>query len=187
MQALSEDIKYHGTLSKFSLLKDVINNNLLDSAKTRFVRESQSYPHHNTSSWFLRHTASFNIQHTPKVYSHSNWNLVPELWVEIKEVFKDKFNNFEIVRALVVNLPAGTDIPIHLDAGDNLMYCHRCHVPIITNDNVIFTVNKTSLNMKEGEIHEINNSKHHSVHNNGTEDRYHLIFDIEEDFNGKIS
>ena len=84
-----------------------------------------------------------------------------------------------------MNLRAGKDIPKHLDAGDILMYAHRCHIPIITNNDVLFTVDNETIIMKQGEIYEINNSKLHSVNNNGNTNRYHLIVDIEENYNGK--
>ena len=54
----------------------------------------------------------------------------------------------------------------------------RIHIPIVTNPECIFTVGDNSINMKVGEIWEMNNDKmQHSVHNNGDEDRIHLIID----------
>jgi aspartyl/asparaginyl beta-hydroxylase (cupin superfamily) len=62
----------------------------------------------------------------------------------------------------------------------SLEFCNRTHIPIKTNDNVLFTVAGETINMKEGEIWEFNNQKYHSVHNNGDEDRWHLIIDYQK-------
>lgn len=83
-----------------------------------------------------------------------------------------------VTRAILVKLPAGDIIPTHVDAGDSLDVCHRMHIPIITNDQCYFEVGDEVINMKEGEIWEINNTnKPHSVKNLGNLDRVHLIVD----------
>ena len=81
-------------------------------------------------------------------------------------------------RVLIINLPSGKDIPEHTDSGPYLQIVHRTHIPIITNDQVVFGVGETEMNMKEGNCYEINNHKIHYVYNNGESDRYHLLIDI---------
>lgn len=82
-------------------------------------------------------------------------------------------------RTLLTKLrSSGGLIPPHIDNGYYLQSVHRCHVPIITNDQVDFVVNKKVINMKVGECYEINNKIFHGVKNNGPEDRVHLIIDI---------
>lgn len=81
-------------------------------------------------------------------------------------------------RVLLVNLPAGEKIPMHKDSGIYLQLVHRNHVPIITNDKVMFGVGNSLINMKEDNVYEINNHKTHYVNNDGDSDRYHLIIDI---------
>ena len=41
---------------------------------------------------------------------------------------------------ILAKLAAGDTIPKHTDAGFSLLHCHRVHLPIITNDNVVFSV-----------------------------------------------
>jgi len=81
------------------------------------------------------------------------------------------------VRALLVNLKAGGRIPPHDDTGYSLMACARVHVPVITHEQVVFTVGGERKVMKEGELWEVNNARIHSVANEGTSDRVHLILD----------
>ena len=81
------------------------------------------------------------------------------------------------IRASLVQLAAGHGIAEHRDMNFSLTHSHRIHLPIITNDDVWFTVGNESINMREGQLYEINNRRLHSVHNKGSEDRVHLILD----------
>ena len=53
----------------------------------------------------------------------------------------------------------------------------RIHIPIQTNDKVIFTVNKKPLPMREGECWYANFNRLHFVSNEGETDRIHLVID----------
>jgi len=81
------------------------------------------------------------------------------------------------IRANLVRLAAGGAIDEHRDGNFSLTHAHRVHVPIITNDRVLFNVGQETLCLPEGEIYEINNRRLHSVHNGGDAARIHLILD----------
>lgn len=72
--------------------------------------------------------------------------------------------------------PGGTIVP-HYDVSLANGYSHRIHIPIITNDDVKFTIGENEYYFDVGEIVEINNSAKHSVKNSGQEARIHLILD----------
>ena len=81
--------------------------------------------------------------------------------------------------AILIKLPAGKSIPTHIDAAPHFKLYKRIHIPIITNPQCLFTVGGETIHMKCGEMWEINNdTKPHSVHNKGAEDRVHLLVDI---------
>ena len=82
------------------------------------------------------------------------------------------------IRASLVRLKAGCGISAHQDLNFSLTHSHRIHLPIITNDEVRFTVGNETINMGEGQLYEINNRRMHSVDNNGVHDRVHLILDF---------
>jgi len=83
-----------------------------------------------------------------------------------------------IIRAILVMLKSNSKIDRHIDGGKSLSICHRVHVPIITHKNVLFEIDGEIKNLKEGEMWEINNSeKFHSVENNSSINRIHLIID----------
>ncbi len=81
------------------------------------------------------------------------------------------------IRANLVRLKSGGEIAPHRDGNFSLVHSHRVHLPIITNDDVRFTVGSESIHLREGELYEINNRRTHSVQNAGAEDRVHLIMD----------
>ncbi len=81
------------------------------------------------------------------------------------------------IRANIVKLIAGGKIKEHRDKNFSLAHSHRIHIPIITNDKVIFNIGDLSMNMLEGEVIEINNRMNHSVVNDSQQDRVHLILD----------
>jgi hypothetical protein len=97
---------------------------------------------------------------------------------KIKKLYSEKFGSGFIIRAILVNLKANCNIPGHIDTGISLTISNRTHIPIITNDNVLFEVDNEIKQLKEGEIWEIDNTnKSHSVVNNSNQDRVHLIVD----------
>ena len=83
-------------------------------------------------------------------------------------------------RANLVTLPAGRDIPTHIDTTRLLTVTSRLHIPVFTNEGCLFTVGQETMHIPEGQIWEIDNTgKQHSVHNNGSTDRVHLILDVQ--------
>jgi Flp pilus assembly protein TadD len=81
------------------------------------------------------------------------------------------------VRLIFAKLAAGGAIPEHTDAGYSLLNCHRVHIPIVTNDQVVFSVGGERMVMHAGEFWEINNGGPHAVVNQGEDDQIHLIVD----------
>lgn len=82
------------------------------------------------------------------------------------------------IRATLVRLKAGCSIAEHQDMNFSLTHSHRLHLPIVTNDRVLFTVGNETMNLREGQLTEINNRRKHSVRNEGAADRVHLILDF---------
>lgn len=93
-----------------------------------------------------------------------------------QQLMKDNSLGY-FIRASLVRLAAGCGIAEHRDMNFSLTHSHRIHLPIITNDEVWFTVGGESINLREGQLYEINNRRLHSVQNDGDEDRVHLILD----------
>lgn len=54
----------------------------------------------------------------------------------------------------------------------------RVHVPVVTNDGVVFQLNRVPVAMKPGEAWYLRLADPHSVANRGDADRVHLVIDV---------
>lgn len=135
------------------------------------MKDTQTIPIVYDENFF---STNFNPVYT------NNFDFFKEDIEKISEIIKTKTNGQGyLLRAILTKLYKKTSIPKHIDiANQTFKLSRRIHIPIITNSECIFIVGEHSINMKEGEIWEMNNDKQeHSVHNNGDEDRIHLIID----------
>lgn len=98
---------------------------------------------------------------------------------DLEEYLIQIFGKGVIGTAVLINLPAGEKILEHTDSGLSFFKnTYRLHIPVQTNDKCYFTVGGETINMKKGELWEINNyEKKHSVDNDGDTDRVHLLID----------
>ena len=96
---------------------------------------------------------------------------------QIYDFLEESFNG-RVVRCEVVNMSPNSRVRDHKDRSDVLYYSRRFHIPLKTNPLCFFTVNKETVNMLEGNLYEINNTKWHNVKNESSNNRIHLIVDI---------
>lgn len=84
----------------------------------------------------------------------------------------------ELQTVRFMKLGAGSEIRRHRDyelgPEDGFI---RIHIPAITNANVTFTLDDQPLSLAAGEAWFLNVNKYHSVKNDGTTDRVHLVID----------
>ena len=92
--------------------------------------------------------------------------------------YLEKINDGKVAEVSFNNLQANGKIVGHYDIGDYYEYMRRYHIPLQTNDQVIFYIEKSSINMSVGQCWEVNNAKYHYVENTGKCDRIHLVIDI---------
>ena len=111
-------------------------------------------------------------------------NLIMPIANEIANLYDGKYG-----RIWLAKLPAGKQIPLHSDGFDlfknkksldyyYLQSVYRVHIPLITNEEVIFIVNNEKKHLKVGEAWDINQRLPHTVENNSKTDRIHLVIDI---------
>lgn len=80
-------------------------------------------------------------------------------------------------RVMLARMAPGGIIQPHVDANPAAKWPHKIHVPLLTNDRVVFVVGTQGYHFPEGEAVEVNNLGPHAVRNGGTTDRIHLIFE----------
>jgi hypothetical protein len=86
-------------------------------------------------------------------------------------------------RVRIMKLMPGSIIREHRDTYEEVSdYAFgqvRLHIPVVTNEKVIFTVAGKRIQMKEGRLYYVNFSKVHYVRNDGAEPRTHFVLDLQ--------
>lgn len=99
---------------------------------------------------------------------------------ELDKIYKSLESDLggRVVRCEIINMNPRSRVRDHKDRSDVLYLSRRFHIPLKTNPLCFFTVNNQTVNMLEGNLYEINNTKWHNVVNMSDENRIHLIIDI---------
>ncbi len=80
-------------------------------------------------------------------------------------------------RVMLAKLPVGGKISLHIDQYDSSINTHKIHIPIQTNPDVEFWINRKRYNFKTGYAYEVNNKALHGGINQGNCDRINLIIE----------
>ncbi|UVO54883.1 aspartyl/asparaginyl beta-hydroxylase domain-containing protein [Sphingomonas sp. SUN039] len=84
-----------------------------------------------------------------------------------------------MLSARLMRLTPGSTIKEHSDLDlDAALGRARIHVPVITNDDVVFLLNRVAVDMAPGSVWYLRLADPHYVHNGGTTDRVHLVIDV---------
>jgi hypothetical protein len=114
-----------------------------------------------------------------KVSQRQGWQyFAREAEPVVKQIIKAHYpQNGQVIRAMLARLVAGGVIEEHMDEHPSFAIGHRIHVPLITNDDVDFTVRGELFHLAEGVAYEVSNLDFHAVNNRSAVDRVHFIFD----------
>jgi hypothetical protein len=154
---------------------DYVNEWLIDTS-----RQETYKPHKDTFMYQLKEL-DYHWNMVDKIKSTSPNNFkTKEANKEIKKIYEtlESLAQGKVIRSELINMVPNSRIKTHKDKGELLYVSRRFHVPIITNEKCIFTVEKESFYLKEGNIYELNNRKYHSVENSSDQNRIHLIVDV---------
>ena len=80
-------------------------------------------------------------------------------------------------RGRLMGLGAGAEVPVHVDSNYYWRTHIRLHIAAITNPQVDFTCGGETVTMAPGECWVFDTFSEHHVHNRGSEQRVHLVFD----------
>lgn len=95
-------------------------------------------------------------------------------------IFLENYYSGSVCRVILTKQNPHSTIPIHVDKGFSLTHTHRIHVPIFSNNSVVFCCGSDNLNMEIGLVYEINNQLNHCVNNYSDDYKIHLIIDVIE-------
>lgn len=103
-----------------------------------------------------------------------------ELWKLVEPIIKhlELIYTGRVGRVTLVKLPPNKMVKPHRDLYLYPNLVHRIHIPILTNEDVFFSIEDKIENLKVGMAWEVNNAKLHGCYNMGNSDRVHLMIDI---------
>jgi quercetin dioxygenase-like cupin family protein len=97
-----------------------------------------------------------------------------EIGARFQRIF-DLFPNIRLVRGRLLQMDPGGALPSHSDEANGW----RLHIPVVTNPSARLTIDEQSYHLAaEGDGFFIHVGSPHSVENEGTESRTHLVFII---------
>jgi len=171
-------IRKYTSIDIDSIKKEV--NNFVDEWFLDATRQARYTTHQQTQMYQLRFFNYYWDTSNPGYYRDVNSFKEENSIAELNNIYDwlEKEYDGKVVRSELINMFPNSRVRRHRDRTDMLFLCRRIHIPIKTNSETVFMVNKESENMAEGYIYEINNSKIHSVSNGGSENRIHLIIDV---------
>ena len=171
-----------GSLSSIDDLRDIAIHEDFTVATIRETTEVPDNPQRETNivSGLYDIFPEIEGSYEPEIMDKYD-KFLPEIVEHLKLYY-----NYESIRLMsfcLVILRSGSKIYPHRDDdADNVEaaygYCHRIHIPVQTNSSVVFTIAGEDRHLKYGEIVEIDNLAEHSVVNNGSEDRIHVLIDF---------
>lgn len=168
--------KFNGSFQVDDILNYLANYNSEWKFDTR--RQETFDVHRNTETYFIHeHDLGWKIgdPYAGNMVSKDN-SLIDLVWPIVKNLMS--LYNGKPGQVILVRLNPFSIIDSHKDYGSYLLNSRRNHIPIYTNNNNKFIVGNEKITMKKGECWEINNAKEHSVINNSSNYRIHLIVDI---------
>ncbi|MEM9477733.1 MAG: aspartyl/asparaginyl beta-hydroxylase domain-containing protein [Pseudomonadota bacterium] len=84
----------------------------------------------------------------------------------------------DLSRAKIVCLPAGRKVYPHIDRGEYYRFRGRYHMILKSTAGSWMKAGDEEVRMQEGELWWFDNDQMHEAHNDGEEDRIHIIFDL---------
>jgi len=138
-------------------------------------REHQFEIHQQTQALLLIYDDDF--RHCNPTYLDTYSQFEGELKPLLDFIAENYQHDGFVVRLIFAKLQGRGTIPRHADREYSLLKCYRIHIPIISNDDVFFTVGGEQKVLRPGEMWEINNATFHAVDNQSDEDRIHMIID----------
>jgi hypothetical protein len=157
-------------------IEDSFCDNLLKIFDTTYDKEPNKL--YERDKYFIGVDCDFTINRF-KVENKEKLNQFIEISKHLLSLLENSYGFGKIWNLQIAKMKGGGIIYPHMDSGLGFVFSHRIHIPLITNENVIFKVDNSEFYLKRGYAYELNNLEEHSVYNknNVNHNRIHLILD----------
>lgn len=153
-----------------------INPDLWDENTLRTQHENTA--HGATSDvWVWFNDVAGDVVNDIQTYPYRAWDVLHPLKPIVLDLMR-RVNGTQLGRVLITKLPPGKSITPHVDGGAPATFYTRFQIALQTGQGTVFHIGDEQRTFKAGEIWWIDNTKEHSVVNNGADDRIVCIVDI---------
>ena len=110
----------------------------------------------------------------------SRWTGVSKYYPVACQFLRDiaELEDSQLSRAKIVCLPAGGRVYPHFDKGEYYRVRNRYHLVLRSSLGSWLKAGDEEIRMQQGELWWFDNNQQHEAHNDGDEDRIHMIFDL---------
>ncbi|KZN47808.1 aspartyl/asparaginyl beta-hydroxylase domain-containing protein [Pseudoalteromonas luteoviolacea] len=98
----------------------------------------------------------------------------------LSQIIEDNFDTSKLTFARVARMPAGSVIMPHKDMLEIKENFKRVHIPIVTDEDCLYSEDDAIYRMRCGEVWYFESTKLHSVASLCKKERIHLLLDFEE-------
>lgn len=167
--------------SNFRFIKKLDINQVLNHLPNPSDPVWQRSTHRQDNYEFHKKTRSLLFYFNFKNEVHMDMELLKTpLGVEVMKLVehvKSFYPTTFISKLMITSLPAGEKVGEHTD-GLGLRGIHRIHIPLVTNTNCFYIIEKISYHFPPGFCFEFDNTRLHKVENDGNQERLHIILDL---------
>jgi hypothetical protein len=165
--------------NKIKIIENIDKNYIDDLIK---IFDNNYKNHHNTlhhrPTFFKNVDCDFTVNRF-NIENKIKFNSFVKISQNLLQVLENLYGPGKFWNIQIAKMQGGGIILPHIDSGLGFVFSHRIHIPLMTNEKVVFKVEDDSFYLSCGNVYEINNLKEHSVINKNQPNffRIHLIFD----------
>lgn len=142
---------------------------------TQDTSRQRKHPNHEDTLTYPIVKSPFTLDAKVTHYNKND----PLYYLVMYEVNKlELLFNAKVRTAVLAGVIPGGVIPTHKDESILFHKAHRCHLPLVTSKEAQFIIEDVSYFFKKGTWIEIDNRRKHSVINNCSFIRVHLLVDL---------
>ena len=146
----------------------------------KFLKTQPINWNHSFNRWHNRDQIFINVQAFPLMDDYRTFPLYDKFYKisnKIRTILKKHYGLGKFFKVHFSRMTSDSECKTHTDTGSHFFNSHRIHIPLKTNNKVLFEIGDKQFIAQVGRMFEVNNSKPHAVKVRGKQERLTLIMD----------
>lgn len=168
-----------------------VPENIVDTIAESITEEDWYSNDYRNAVGNMDDTNSIPIHHTPlcasglctdepiqKIRKEPAYEKFYPLIKPVLDILSEKYT-YNQYSCFLARLKPGGKVGMHVDQGNFLTKCHRIHLPLVTDENVLYVIDGVATHWKKGTLYEFDNTRIHGVLNNSEKTyRVHMVINL---------